>query len=113
MTSACGKDVTPSWRGRGRGHLHVKNMSKNSIEGEGAGSRDKCPLFHKLKSGHPTYSLCDACLNMLCNLCRSTRGRDKQIVSAVSQHCFFQLSEELILPHTHTYLAPLPNTVSL
>ena len=50
--------------GEGRGHLHVKNMSKLRCGGGGGVicmlytttplPATKCPLFHKLKYGHPT-----------------------------------------------------------
>src|SRR4029434_9762654 len=65
MTFACEKYVKTSLRGRGRGHLHMKKMSKLPRGGRGQGHlyaihylapspATKCPLFHKLKYGHPT-----------------------------------------------------------
>ena len=60
MTSTCEKDVKTSSRGRGRGHLHVKNMSKFR-RGGWAGSRDEVSSFSQTQIWSPylthTFSL--------------------------------------------------------
>src|SRR4029434_1727961 len=55
-TSACEIDVKTSSRERGQVHLYA-TRARSSIHYPAPTPATKCPLFHKLKAGHPTLAV--------------------------------------------------------